>query len=167
MRNDPVFHHFEEHQHKNVCYECPLCGHCAVTLHRFEDHLVSHKEYDARHFRHQDYLITGLAPYRALLMCSTCDFRAHTVTMMTKHAELEHAKKATPRKVNPKGKHFPHADVHLCTQLERNDFKLQSLEDALARVNAQLDKRAREPEIDGVGHVVALRGDLLTHRAVA
>ena len=167
MQNDPVIHHIEKHNQKTMCYECPWCGHCAVTLHRFEDHLKSHRGYDAQHFRNPDYLVTGLAPFRALLMCTTCDFRAYTVTMISKHTELEHAKKAVPPKVNPKGKHFPFADVQLCTQLERNDFKIQSLKDALALVNAQLDQRAREPEIQGVKHVVALRGDLLTHRAVA
>ena len=167
VKKDPVNHFIEEHQIKTLCYECPWCGNCDITLNAFERHLKRHTGYDPVHFRHQEYLMTGLTPFRALLQCSTCEFRCHTVSVMSKHEQLIHKTQVGRPKVNPKGKHFPFADVQLCEKLERNDWTIQSLKDALALVQAQLHKRKQQPEIQDVNHVVALRGDLLTHRATA
>ena len=111
--------------------------------------------------------MTGLAPFRALLQCSTCEFRANTVSMISKHEETQHNKKSSGPRINPKGKHFPFADVHLCDKLERNDCTIQSLKDALEVVQGRIEQKKLQPEIHGVNHVVALRGDLLTNRANA
>ena len=167
MRNDPVSHHLEEHQVKTMTYECPWCGHCEIAKHRFEQHVEQHSAYDVRYFRCGAYLQTGLAPFRALLQCPSCEYRAGSITMIAEHCKLRHASGTSKSKAKPKRRCFPLADIHLCEQMERNDDEIRRVRAELEAAKGELMTRNQQPEVIGVFHGVSLRGDLFTHRATA
>lgn len=169
MMSSPVTHHTEEHQTKTMCYECPWCGHAEIFNYKFEQHVERHDEHDIKTFRLDKHLVTGLAPFRALYRCTVtdCSFRTHTITTLATHHAVEHVPAAARPAQSQSRAPYKSANVYVQERIEQLEHEMATLQGALKDCKDEEERRRLEPEVLGVKHVVALRGDFVTNRAAA